>query len=337
MQEIPTGREGAILPAPWCVALDFGGTKLAAGLVDWQRGQVLRQARCATGPGRGARGQIADMLALVEGGLRLSADEWRAVAGVGVSFGGPVDAASGTVLHSHHVEGWGGLPLATILAEALGRPVLIENDANAVALGEYRYGTGRGTEDLVYLTISTGIGGGIVLGGRLWRGRHGLAGEIGHMVVRPDGPLCTCGNRGCLEALASGPSIARRAGEALAASAGGSRLLALAGGNPAGLSAELVFRAAHAGDEVAAAVVAAVAEDLGLGIAMLVSVLDPGRVILGGGVAKAGEGLLAPVRRAFRRHAFPMLRDQVSIVQAAAPDEGGLLGAAALVASAALQ
>lgn len=317
-----------------CLALDFGGTKLAAGLADWRAGRLLRQARCATTGGRGATGQIADMLALLRQ-LTVSEEEQARLWGAGVSFGGPVDAGSGTVVQSHHVEGWDNLPLADRLRGALGLPVAIENDANAIALGEHRYGAGRGVDDLVYVTISTGIGGGIVLSGRLWRGHHGVAGEVGHMVVRPGGPLCTCGNHGCLESLASGLSIARRAREALAPGDAGSSLLTMAGGDARQITAEMVFRAARAGDATAARVVAEVAEDLGLGIGMLCSIVDPARVILGGGVAKAGEQLLGPVRAAFRRHAFPLLAERVEIVQAAALDEGGLLGATALVAQAA--
>lgn len=331
--------EEAQSPSGLCLALDFGGTKLAAGLVNWRTGEVLRQARCATAGSRGARGQIADMLGLVERELGLAGAGLAALDAVGVSFGGPVDTARGIVLQSHHVEGWEGLPLLAELEATFHRPVHLENDANAVALGEYRYGAGRGARTVVYITVSTGIGGGIVLDGQLWRGSHGVAGEVGHMVVRPGGPVCTCGNRGCLESLASGPSIARRAREALAAGGGGGgsrtapTVLAIAG-SEADITAEHVFRAARAGDPLAAQVVAAVAEDLGLAIAMLASIVDPERVILGGGVAKAGEQLLAPVRAAFARHAFPLLAERVSIVQAAAIDEGGLLGAAALVAQA---
>jgi glucokinase len=334
MGDMPTGVSRKLAPGELCLALDFGGTKIAAGLVNWRSGRILRQERSHTAWERGAEVQIADMLALVRR-LRLSPAEMGTSSCVGVSFGGPVDVASGIVLHSHRVPGWDQLPLAARLREVLARPVVMENDANAVALGEYRYGAGRGVEALVYLTVSTGIGGGIVLGGRLWRGSHGLAGEIGHMVVRVGGPLCSCGNRGCLESLASGLSIARRACEALDQQGQSTHLLALAGGQREGITAEVVFRAAQAGDALAAAVVRAAAEDLGLGIAMLCSIVDPARVILGGGVAKAGEPLLAPVREAFRRHAFPMLAGHVDIVPAQFPDDGGLLGAAALVAQAA--
>jgi len=331
---MPSEYSETIRPASrhLCLALDFGGTKLAAGLVAWDTGTILRQGRCATTRSRGAKGQIADMLELVRRELRLSETEWEALDGVGVSFGGPVDASTGTVLQSHHVEGWEGLSLVAETEQALGRPAVMENDANAAALGEYLYGAGRGAEDLVYMTISTGIGGGIVLGGKLWRGHHGLAGEIGHMVVRPGGPLCPCGNLGCLESLASGPSIARRAREALATGREGARMLTLAQGHPDAITAEHVFRAAREGDGVAAATIAAVAADLGLAIAMLASIVDPARVILGGGVAKAGEQLLTPVRAAFARYTLPPLASKVAIVQAAALDEGGLLGAAALVA-----
>ncbi len=330
-----TGSSSLSTPGaqPLCLALDFGGTKLAAGLVNWQTGGILRQARCATSSQVGAHGQIADMLSLVRDQLRPSLQEKNSLRGVGVSFGGPVDVEQGLVLLSHHVTGWENLPLVARLQQEIGLPVYMENDANAICLGEYRYGAGKGVQDLVYLTVSTGIGGGVVLGGQLWRGSHGMAGEIGHMVVRPNGAPCTCGNRGCLEALAAGPAIARRAHEALAQAAKPSPLLQLAGGDPAAITAEMVFRAARGGDPLAAQVVEQVAEDLGLAIAMLCSVVDPARVILGGGVAKAGEQLLQPVRRAFARYAFPMLADRVSIVQAAALDEGGLLGAAALVAN----
>ncbi len=327
-----TGWEGKP-EANLCLALDFGGTKLAAGLVDWHRGEILRQVRCGTTMKRGAGGQITDMLALVHG-MALSTSEEAALASIGVSFGGPVDATAGIVLQSHHIEGWDNLPLAARLRSEFARPVYMENDANAIALGEYRYGAGRGVDSLVYMTVSTGIGGGVVLGGRLWRGAHGLAGEIGHTVVRPQGPICTCGNHGCLESLASGQSIARRAREALQAGGEGERLLGLVDSRPERITAEVVFRAARAGDPLAATVINEVAEDLGLGIAMFCSIVDPARVILGGGVAKAGEQLLAPVRKAFRRYAFPMLVDDVQIVQAAALDDGGLLGAAALVAQA---
>jgi glucokinase len=334
MGDMPTTGSRAAAPEELCLALDFGGTKIAAGLVNWRSGRLLRQERGHTAWERGAEAQIADMLALV-GRLRLSPAEAETAPCVGVSFGGPVDVARGIVLHSHRVPGWDDLPLAARLREVLARPVVIENDANAVALGEYRYGAGRGVEDLVYLTVSTGIGGGIVLGGRLWRGSHGLAGEIGHMVIRAGGPLCSCGNRGCLESLASGLSIARRAREALHQQGPSTHLRTLTGGRQDAITAEMVFRAARAGDPLAEGVVRAVAEDLGLGIAMLCSVVDPARVLLGGGVAKAGEQLLAPVREAFRRHAFPLLADHVEIVPAEYPDDGGLLGAAALVAHAA--
>lgn len=334
MPEVQRASACPVATGECCLALDFGGTKLAAGLVVWRSGTLLRHVRCQTAPESTAAEQVSDMLRLVQRDLCISDAEWHTISTIGVSFGGPVDASTGTVLHSHHNEGWDGLPLATVLQQALQRPVLVENDANAVALAEHCYGAGRGVENLVYMTISTGIGGGIILDGKLRRGHHGLAGEVGHMVVRPDGPLCTCGNHGCLESLASGQSIARRAREALAAGGRGEQLLALAGGRAEAITAESVFRAARAGDAVAESVVQAVAADLGLGIAMLASVVDPARVILGGGVARAGEQLLAPVRAAFRRHAFDMIVDSVEIVQAAAPDEGGLLGAAALVAGA---
>ncbi|MGQ9681193.1 MAG: ROK family protein [Anaerolineae bacterium] len=317
---------------PLCLALDFGGTKLAAGLVEWRQGRLLRQARCSTSGQRGAEGQIADMLGMVAADLHLRPEDWSSIWGVGISFGGPVDVESGTVLLSHHVTGWENLALVRRIEDAYHCPVVMENDANAVALGEHLYGAGRGSANMLYLTISTGIGGGLILDNRLRRGEHGMAGEVGHMVVRPGGPLCSCGNRGCLEALASGPAIAQRARNALAAGAPAPLLLSLVGGRIQDITAQTVFSAATQGEPSAVQVIAEAADDLGLAIAMVCSIVDPGCVVIGGGVAKAGDLLLDPVRASFMRFAFPMVAERVRIIQAQALDEGGLLGAAALVA-----
>jgi glucokinase len=210
------------------------------------------------------------------------------------------------------------------LQQAIGLPAVLENDANAAALGEFRYGAGKGARSLVYLTISTGIGGGIILDGKIWHGVKDAAGEIGHMTLAPDGPLCGCGNRGCLETIASGPSIARRAREAVA------------GGRPtrlreiSNLTAADVVSLAREGDEVACEVWEETVRYLGLGVAAAVTILAPERVVIGGGVTEAGDSLFEPLRREVRRRVKLVPMENIPILPAALGRDVGILGAAAI-------
>ena len=171
------------------LALDFGGTKLGAGLVDVDAGVVAKHLRTDTPPGAGTRRSIEQMLEMARS---LLAGSTGPVAGVGISFGGPVSADQRRVVTSHHVPGWNDLPLVDVVSDSLGLPVAMDNDANVQTLGEWRYGAGRGTRSFVFVNVGTGIGGGIVVDGQLIRGAHGIAGEIGHTVVDPAGPVCTC-------------------------------------------------------------------------------------------------------------------------------------------------
>jgi glucokinase len=306
------------------LALDFGGTKLAAAVVEPGARSFRARASVPSPPDKSAEADREIILALAEevlGGKRPAV--------VGVSFGGPV--RDGVVLLSHHVPDWEDFPLAEWLRERFGAPAVVENDANAAALGEWRYGAGRETRHFLYVTVSTGIGGGIVIGGELYRGADGLAGEIGHMVVDPDGPRCTCGRRGCLEALAAGPAIARRARELLAAHhrpGEGRILLELVRGDPERITAREVAAAAARGDPLAAEILREAGEAVGFGLAQAISLLNPERVALGGGVIKAGEAFLKHVRKAAEMRAFPGAR--VEIVLAELGDDAPLWGAAAL-------
>jgi len=250
-------------------------------------------------------------------------------AAVGVSFGGPVDAATGRVITCHHLPGWDDVPLREWVEEAFNAPAAVENDANAGALGEWRFGAGRGCDDLLYITVSTGIGGGLILDGRLRHGLNSLAGEIGHMIVEPGGPVCTCGRRGCLEALAAGPAIARRARELLKAEPQrGQVLRRLAGGDLESITSKMVSQAAAAGDEVAQQALDEAARALGLGIANAATLLNPKLVVLGGGVIKAGERFLSVVRTVAQKQALQGI--EVRIVEAALGDDAPLWGAIAL-------
>ena len=249
---------------------------------------------------------------------------WSEVEAVGVSVPGPLDRERGAVLAPPNLPGWHDVALRDRLAAAFGRPVHLENDANAAALAEWRFGAGRGFDDLIYLTMSTGIGGGLVLGGRPYRGAGGNAGEIGHVCVEPGGEPCACGQRGCLEAYAGGAAWTRRLRESAPEA---SRAVALAGGR-AQLTPEHVVAAAREGDAYALAELDRFNHYLARAIAMLVFVLAPQVVILGTIAAAAGEALcLAPLRQRVADQVWPILARSVRIEAAAlGMEQAGLAG-----------
>jgi glucokinase len=250
-------------------------------------------------------------------------------AAVGVSFGGPVDFSTGTIRLSHHVPGWENVPLGARLADVFGAPVAVDNDANVAALGEHRYGAGRAAADMLYITVSTGVGGGWVLGGRPWRGHEGMAGEIGHTVVDWNGPLCLCGKRGCVERLASGPYMAQDAEAILQERPKrGQVLRTLWSGKPGTLNGKLLAEAAGQGDDVALQILQRGARALGMGIGNAANLINPQLVVLGGGVTKSGEWWWSAVRQAARETMLPEV--SCEIVPAALGDDAPLWGAVAL-------
>jgi len=308
----------------WYGAIDVGGTKVAVGLVDAE-GRLVASEAFPTVPERGPAAVVADTVAA----LGALAGE-KPLRGVGLACVGPLDLNRGLVLSPPNFPGWDQVPIVSMLADALGVPVALDNDANLAALAEQRFGAGQGAEVLLYVTVSTGIGGGIVIGGQLLRGLGGAAGEIGHQTLRADGPPCGCGNRGCLEALASGTAIAREARKAIAAGRGAT-MLALAG-TPEALHAGHVAQAAKHGDQAAAAIWDAAMAELAIGLGNAISTLAPDRLVIGGGVAQAGEQLLAPLRAGLARHVKMVPIDQLDIRIAALGAEAGLHGAGALAA-----
>lgn len=306
------------------LALDFGGTKHTAAVMACGE-RRWRVHRCVfSPPGADVRYDLETMYALVHdllAGARPAA--------VGVSFGGPVDFASGTVRLSHHVPGWENTPLREMLQAEFGAPASVDNDANVAALGEHRFGAGQGYDSLMYVTVSTGVGGGWILSGQPWRGVEGMAGEIGHTVVDPDGPVCLCGKRGCVERLASGPYIAQRAREWLRAQPGrGQVLRALAGGDLETITAQMVAQAAAQGDDLAWEALEIGAWALGVGVGNAANLVNPRCFVLGGGVTKAGEHWWEAVRRVARETALPEVH--FDVVPAALGDDAPLWGAVAL-------
>ncbi len=307
-------------------AIDLGGTKILSAVVD-QHGTVLATDRRPTDPG-GPKPVIADMAGSLRSACERAHVSVEGLLGVGVSAAGPIDAATGVISNAPNLPGWRNVPLASLLTEQLGVPVLLENDANAAAVAEHTFGAGRGSRQMIYITISTGIGGGIIVDGRLYRGAAGAAGEIGHVMLVPDGPLCGCGQRGCLEALASGTSMAREARAAVAA--GNSPALQRIADEGRELTAEAVSEAAAGGDPAAAEIIASAAQWLGMGLVVLVHLFNPERIIIGGGASNIGEPLLGPAESTMRRHAFPAMAGAVQVLQARHTDQAGVLGAAAL-------
>jgi glucokinase len=250
---------------------------------------------------------------------------------VGVGAAGYVDAGRARVLFAPNLA-WRDLDLRAELEEHIDLPVVIENDANSAAWGEFAFGAGADVDDLLMVTVGTGVGGGLVLDGELYRGAFGVAAEIGHLRVVPDGHLCGCGKRGCLEQYASGSALVREARTAATGrSAQASWLLERAGGDPVGITGPLITAAAQDGDPFAVELLASVARWLGAGIASLAAVLDPAAVVIGGGVSEAGDLLLDPMRAAFESHLSGHgYRPVAEIRLATLGNKAGVIGAADL-------
>ncbi|MDQ4084542.1 MAG: ROK family glucokinase [Actinomycetota bacterium] len=306
------------------IGVDVGGTKIAAGVVD-ESGTVLDEAvrRSPATDTEAIEEAIADAVAAL-------ARRYEVV-GVGVGAAGFVDAARSTVLIAPNLA-WRDEPLKAELERRTGLPVVVENDANAAAWGEFQYGAGHDVDDLLLVTVGTGVGGGLVLDGALYRGAFGIAAEIGHMRVVPNGRECGCGNLGCWEQYASGTALVRTVHEdARTGSAGATALLELAGGDVEGITGRMVTQAARDGDGYAREKVDEIGRWLGEGIATLAAVLDPATVALGGGVADAGELLTRPAADAFRATLTGRgHRPELEIRKAQLGNQAGLIGAADL-------
>ena len=296
------------------LGLDVGGTKIAAGVVDaggGVRGFVTAPTQAVRGPEDG----LARLFDLGRRAVAESGAAWDEIDGVGIGCGGPLDSDGGILIAPLHLPGWGGVPVVELATAAFDRPAVLDNDATAAAAAEHRYGAGRGTLNMVYLTVSTGVGGGVVLDGKLHRGPTGNGGELGHVTVDWRGRLCRgCGRRGCLEAYASGTSIAERARDA----------------GIDGATAETVAAAARAGEQPAAGVWAETCEALACGIVSLANLFEPELVVIGGGVSRAGEQLAGPVRELVLAQTMRQPGQELRVELAALGDAVGVAGAAAV-------
>ena len=309
----------------YTIGIDVGGTKVLGGVVD-ENGKVIATARKDT-PRQGGSA-LTQTIADIAKELMQSHD----VESVGVSAAGFVSSDRKTMLATPNIADWNGVNLDLELTKLIGLNVIIENDANAAAWGEAKFGAGRNQDHMMMLTVGTGIGGGVVVNGALYRGAFGIAAEFGHMRVVPDGHLCGCGARGCFEQYASGNALLRHAREAISASPEIARnLLSRGDGTVEGLTGKAITEAARDGDSVALAAFNTTGQWLGAGIATLSVILDPACVVIGGGVIDAGEILLKPTREALERtmpfagkHPYPQ------IIAAELGNEAGLVGVADL-------
>ncbi|NPV73142.1 MAG: ROK family protein [Pelotomaculum sp.] len=311
----------------YVIGVDLGGTKIYTALAA-DDGRVLSEIKLPTEAGRGLQGVLDRIVHSVEQVRENVAVPPQKVLALALGAPGPLDTAGGVIHFAPNLR-WNNVPIRQILEERLSLPVLLDNDANLAALGEHVFGAGRGCGNMVYITVSTGVGGGLILGGKLYRGSSDGAGEIGHMTVLPDGPVCSCGNRGCLEAMASGTAIARAAAE-LVASGGGRKILAAAGGDPGRINAAAVAAAAAGGDPEAAAIIDRAAGYLGIGVASILNLLNPAMVVLGGGVMAIGEPVWKGVRREVQARALEAARSRARLVPAELGGRAGVMGAIAL-------
>src|SRR3954454_18112135 len=310
------------------LGIDIGGTNLVVGSVA-EDGSVLHALDSEPTHAEAGQSDVLDrLITLAQRTIERTRQEVRGadIIGVGVGAPGPLDTKRGIVLLTPNL-GWVNLPLRQIIHERLGLPAALDNDANCAVLGEWWMGAARGTRNAIGITIGTGIGGGIIVDGKLFHGASDCAGEIGHTTIDTEGRRCKCGNYGCLEAYASGPNIALRAVEEITAGAE-SRLAAYVGGDLRQITAQTVYQAAHDGDNLALEVVNDTAKFLGTGIANLLNIFNPEVVVVCGGVTLAGDHLFVPLRREVARRAFKPAVAVCRIVPCELSGSAGVYGAA---------
>ncbi len=314
MQELPV------------LAVDLGGTKIITAIIS-NKGQMVAREYCLTLAEEGPQSVINRILSAIDHLLSLRNIESSQLGSISIAAAGVIDFDRGMITSSPNLPGWYDIPLRDIVREKHGVNTFLINDANAAALGEHHFGAGKGVNNLIYLTVSTGIGGGIIINGRLYSGLCGSAGEIGHMTIDVNGPKCNCGNIGCLETLASGTAVAKEAIRCIS-QGGKSSLTEIVEGKIENITAEEVSLAAQRGDSLALEVISKGATYLGIGMVNMVNIFNPEMIIVGGGMAKMGDLLLNPARRVVRERAFSLSAQAVRIVPAQLGDDVGVLGAA---------
>ncbi|OGO04815.1 MAG: hypothetical protein A2Y73_02190 [Chloroflexi bacterium RBG_13_56_8] len=313
----------------FAIGVDIGGTKIAAGVVDRDANIIARHMVTEHS------GAMPDqVIAWAERAYRTVLDasgiRREDLVGVGLGFAGHVNGKAGVVITSSNLPGWDNIPLRDIFQKRLGVPVVLENDTKLNGLAEYMYGAGRGVDNMCYVTLSTGFGLAIIIDGEPYTGHIGTAGEIGHTVVDVNGPLCSCGKRGCLMAYTSGVGLARMAQEKIDSGAD-TILREMYGGDPLRLTGTLIAEAARKGDAIARELITTAGYYAGVGLSTIVQVVNPELIVIGGGLTRIGSMFMEPCRQGLKENVHPMLFESVRIVPWQLGDDSGVLGAAAKV------
>ncbi|MCY3895344.1 MAG: ROK family protein [Chloroflexi bacterium] len=307
-------------------AIDLGGTSVRAAVVD-VNGGITGFVAGATEASQGPDAVIDRIVAVLRNSLTRAAVDISELVAVGIGAPGPLDWDTGVIHEAPNLPGWTEVPLAARIADAIGLPTFLENDANAAALAENQYGVAQGSRNMLYITVSTGVGGGLILDGELWHGAYGSAGEFGHMTVDFDGPLCDCGNRGCIEAIAAGPDIAAWVVKQIAAG----RSSSLSGQtDPSGRD---VVEAAQQGDALSVSALERAGRAVGFGIVNVAHLVNLDTVVIGGGIANAGDLLFDPIRATVRSHLLESTAPNLRLEPWSLGEDVGLLGAAAAARS----
>ena len=308
------------------LAIDLGGTKINVAIISGS-GQVMAKEYHLTLADEGPQAVTTRLLSAIDHLLSQSNISLSQMDSISIAAAGAIDSDMGLVTTSPNLPGWSDVPLRDMVSRQFGVKTYLLNDASAAALGEHRLGAGRGTTNLIYITVSTGIGGGIIIDGKLYLGTSGSAGEIGHMTIDVNGPECYCGNFGCLEVMASGTAIAREAIRRIK-DGGSSTLSDMMAAKIENITAKEVGLAAQNGDRLASEVILKAATYLGTGMVNVVHIFNPEIIVIGGSVSKMGDLLLAPVRKMVAETAFGLVAQAVRIVPAQLGDDVGVVGAA---------
>lgn len=311
---------------PLILGIDLGGTKILTAVVD-RKGKMLSRDRSTTPADQGPKAVIRTIVDSAQRSIKRAGLTATELTGIGLGAPGLSNPETGVLFTSPNLPDWRNVPLRDIIQKELGSRTFLINDANAAALGELHFGAATGAENFIYITISTGIGGGIVINRRIYTGASGLAGEIGHMTIDDDGPLCHCGNRGCWESLASGTALAQEARQWIEQGAGAA-ILALAGGKLENVTAEVIHRAAQAGDNLAKEIITRSSYYVGVGLANLINLFNPELIVIGGGLSNIGDMLFEPAYEVARNRAFQESYQAVRFSLAELGEDSGVIGAA---------
>jgi glucokinase len=309
--------------AAMVIGIDLGGTFIKAAIVD-PRGRVLARMKRPTEAAMGKERVVDNVFSIVRA-LKAVSFSLGGISALGMGIPGVIDFRRGVISTSPNLPGWENIPIRKMLSRRVGMPLYLENDANAAALGEKWMGAAKDVQDFCFITLGTGVGGGLVLDGKIWHGADGMAGEVGHMTIDPDGPRCRCGNRGCLEMYASAKALQRMIRQVLSS---GKRSRFFGEIREKEISGDVIYRAAKAGDRVSREAFARMGSALGIGIASLVNLLNLEKVVFGGGLSAAWKFFSPALRGEVKSRAFAAPARRVRIVRAAAGEDAGVLGAA---------